>query len=66
MDFIGVDAYFPVSDQKNSRSSAHKSRLGKVEKQLVRFRKHDKNLFAEYGYVSADYAGREPWKSLTN
>jgi hypothetical protein len=65
MDFIGVDAYFPVSDQKTPDLLTTKAGWEKWKTELSSLsRKHDKNiLFAEYGYVSADYAGKEPWKS---
>ena len=65
LDFIGVDAYFPVSD----------SQTPTVEDCLKGWRKHtnvikglsnafDKPiLFTEFGYRSVDFAGKEPWKS---
>ncbi|WP_299885272.1 glycoside hydrolase [uncultured Lacinutrix sp.] len=65
IDYIGVDAYFPVSDNKTPT----------VEECLVGWNKHktvikemaDKYkkpiLFTEFGYRSVDFSGKEPWKS---
>ncbi len=65
LDYIGVDAYFPLSNLKNPSSldlskgwKTHKSGLYQVHK------KHQKPiLFTEYGYRSVNYAGKEPWNS---
>jgi len=65
LDYIGVDAYFPVSESKTPTVEeclkgweAHKpiikSTSVKVGKPV---------LFTEFGYRSVDYAGKEPWKS---
>lgn len=63
LDYIGVDAYFPVSDQKTPDIATVKAGWKKWMVELSSLsRKHNKKiLFAEYGYVSADYAGKEPW-----
>lgn len=65
LDFIGVDAYFPVSESKTPT----------VEECLKGWQKHvttikDKHkafnkpiLFTEFGYRSVDFSGKEPWKS---
>ncbi|AZQ45126.1 glycoside hydrolase [Nonlabens ponticola] len=65
MDYIGVDAYFPLSDQKTPDSTTIANNWKKWKLELSTLsRKHDKQiLFAEYGYISADYAGKEPWKN---
>jgi len=65
LDFIGVDAYFPVSDQKTPDLATAIAGWEKWKLELSSLsRKHNKKiLFAEYGYVSADYAGKEPWQS---
>ncbi|OEK07861.1 glycoside hydrolase [Flavivirga aquatica] len=65
LDYIGVDAYFPVSNSKTPTVSeclegwkAHKPVVFEISK------KHDKPiLFTEFGYRSVDYSGKEPWKS---
>jgi hypothetical protein len=65
LDFIGVDAYFPVSDNQtpsvaNCKAGwqAHKRAITSVSK------KYDRPiLFTEYGYRSVDFTGKEPWVS---
>jgi len=65
LDYIGVNAYFPLSKSQNINSmllnkgwSKHKQALKalshKEEKQI---------LFTEYGYRSIDYTAKEPWAS---
>lgn len=65
MDFIGVDAYFPVSEEQTP--SIEKARDGwkkwKAEMKGVSEKNNKKVLFTEFGYRSVDYAGKEPWKS---
>lgn len=65
MDYVGIDAYFPVSDNKTPG----------VEECIKGWQQHKKNisevsnknnkpvLFTEFGYRSVDYSGKEPWKS---
>lgn len=65
LDYIGVDAYFPVSDLKTP--SVEECKLGWQKHKMVlediskTFNK--KILFTEFGYRSVDYAGKEPWRS---
>jgi hypothetical protein len=65
LDFIGIDAYFPVSDSKTPTVEdclkgweLHKPVIKSVsetyKKQVV---------FTEFGYRSVDFTGKEPWKS---
>jgi hypothetical protein len=65
LDYIGVDAYFPVSESKTP--SVEESKVGwkkwKDELKGVSEKEKKKILFAEFGYRSVDYAGKEPWKS---
>ena len=65
LDYIGVDAYFPIS---NNKTPTVESCLEgwKTHKQVVynMSQKHNKPiLFTEYGYRSVDYAGKSPWVS---
>ena len=65
LDYIGIDAYFPVSDSKTPTVEDCLEGL-KAHKQVVYnlSKKNDKPvLFTEFGYRSVDYAGKEPWKS---
>ncbi|MDO1501549.1 glycoside hydrolase [Winogradskyella maritima] len=64
LDFIGIDAYFPVSDEQTPS----------FEKCMEGWKRHvpviqglsesvqKPILFTEYGYRSVDYTGKEPWK----
>lgn len=63
LDYIGIDAYFPISDEKSPSVKElelgwqkHKTTINKVRTQF------DKPvLFTEYGYRSVDYTAKEPW-----
>jgi hypothetical protein len=65
LDYIGVDAYFPVSDQFTPELDVVKKnwKKWKLEMSTLSRKRNKKILFTEYGYISADYAGREPWKN---
>jgi hypothetical protein len=65
LDYIGVDAYFPVSDSKTPTVEeclegwkAHKTVIKALSNQYKK-----PVLFTEYGYRSVDFAGKEPWVS---
>ncbi|MEE9407915.1 MAG: glycoside hydrolase [Polaribacter sp.] len=65
LDFIGIDAYFPVSDKKTPTVEefelgwqAHKTEIKGIQKKF-----NKPVLFTEFGYRSVDYAGKKPWKS---
>jgi ppGpp synthetase/RelA/SpoT-type nucleotidyltranferase len=65
MDYIGVDAYFPLSDQKTPTVEeleagwkSHKNIIQEVQKKF-----NKPILFTEFGYRSVHYTGKEPWKS---
>ncbi len=68
LDFIGVDAYFPVSEAQTP--TVEECLEGwKVHKQTIKAlnKTYGKPiLFTEYGYRSLDYAGKEPWNSDHN
>lgn len=64
LDFIGVDAYFPMCNLitpsvANAKASWEK---WKVDLSTLSRKRNKPILFTEYGYISADYAGLEPWK----
>ena len=65
LDYIGIDAYFPVSDSKTPTVSECLESWKKYKDTIQEFSiKFDKPiLFTEYGYRSVDYSGKEPWKS---
>ena len=63
LDYIGVDAYFPVSENKTPTVEdclegwkKHKPIIAQLSKE------HNKPiLFTEYGYRSVDFSGKKPW-----
>ena len=68
LDFIGVDAYFPVSELKTP--TVEDARKGwqpwKLEMKNVSEANQKPILFTEYGYRSVDFSGKEPWVSDRN
>ncbi len=65
LDYIGIDAYFPISDSKTP--SNEEIILGWREHKNNIMRTQSENnipvLFTEYGYRSVDYAGKAPWET---
>ncbi|TXD48034.1 glycoside hydrolase family 113 [Polaribacter sp. IC073] len=65
LDFIGIDAYFPLSDKKSPTIAEYE--LGwKVHKAaILKVQQHSKKpvIFTEFGYRSIDFNGKEPWDS---
>lgn len=64
LDYIGIDAYFPVSDQATPSVEdclkgweKHKQGLKTFSETLDR-----PILFTEFGYRSVDYTAKEPWR----
>jgi Glycoside Hydrolase Family 113 len=65
LDYIGIDAYFPVSDNKTPTVEdckagwqEHKALIQTYSKQF-----NKPVIFTEFGYRSVDFTGKEPWKS---
>lgn len=65
LDFIGVNAYFPISDAQTPHLAEVKKSWQPIKQRLqkISLSKSKKILFSEYGYRSMDYAGKKPWKS---
>jgi hypothetical protein len=65
LDFIGIDAYFPLSEVVTP--TLEEARAGwqpwKIEMKQISEAHERPILFTEYGYRSVDYSGKEPWKS---
>ncbi len=68
LDFIGIDAYFPISDNRTPSVEdcirgwdAHKPIIKKYADSI-----NKPVVFTEYGYRSVDYSAKEPWKSDRN
>lgn len=68
LDFVGVDAYFPLSEKRGP--SLEELRKGWIPhiKSLEKYahRVQKPILFTEYGYLSTDYAARRPWETDRN
>lgn len=64
LDYIGVDAYFPLSDQKEPSVAHLKKQWNPIKQQLHTFADgQDKPLlFTEFGYQSVDYTADGHWK----
>ena len=65
LDFIGIDAYFPLSDDKTPQVKELlvswqpvKDRIEKLQRKVGK-----PIVFTEWGYESEDYAGKTPWGS---
>lgn len=65
LDYIGVDAYFPLCESKSP--TIEELELGwkphKEEIQKIQSRYQKPVLFTEFGYRSVDFTGKEPWDS---
>ncbi|MEX0313372.1 MAG: glycoside hydrolase TIM-barrel-like domain-containing protein [Allomuricauda sp.] len=63
LDFIGVDAYFPLSEKqhptKEELSSGWQRWKTKLEDLSKQYNKP--TLFTEFGYRSMDYTAKKPW-----
>jgi hypothetical protein len=63
LDYIGIDAYFPITESQNPTLKELKQGwLPWKEKLKITATTFNKPiLFTEYGYRSMDYAAKEPW-----
>ncbi len=65
LDFIGIDAYFPLSEKKSPGLKdfemgwkPHKTQIESIQKKYKR-----PILFTEFGYRSIHYTGVAPWQA---
>ncbi|MCK8521120.1 glycoside hydrolase [Aquimarina sp. D1M17] len=65
LDYIGIDAYFPVSQNQSPSLEDCKQGWQKHKKEIIALKDKVKKpvLFTEYGYRSIQYTGKEPWDS---
>ena len=65
LDYIGIDAYFPVSNSITPTIEECKAGWGNtliaINNHRIKFNKPV--LFTEYGYRSIDKCGKEPWST---
>ncbi|MGG8496367.1 glycoside hydrolase family 113 [Tenacibaculum sp. TC6] len=65
LDFIGIDAYFPLSDKKSPTIEELTKGWEAHKKEIIKIRERFSKpvLFTEYGYRSVHFTGKEPWSS---
>lgn len=65
LDYIGIDAYYPISESKTPTLEEARQGWQAYKKAILQLHlKHNKPiLFTEYGYRSLDFAGKTPWES---
>lgn len=65
LDFIGVDAYFPLSDKKTPTVADFELGWKPYKDEIIRIQKQFNKpiLFTEFGYRSVDFTGKKPWDS---
>ncbi len=68
LDFIGIDAYFPLSDQKTPTVSELELAWVPIAQDIKHVSKKEGKpvLFTEFGYRSVDYTALEPWEGNHN
>lgn len=64
LDYIGIDAYFPLSDQKSPTLKALEEGWSVHKKEMLGVQQKFKKpiLFTEFGYRSIDYTAKKPWE----
>ncbi|MGB5273244.1 MAG: glycoside hydrolase TIM-barrel-like domain-containing protein [Flavobacteriaceae bacterium] len=63
LDYIGIDAYFPLSDEKSPSVEQLRTGWQRWKPSIAALAK-EKNkpvLFTEFGYRSMDYTAKKPW-----
>tara|TARA_R110002124_G_scaffold286740_1_gene468522 strand:- start:2873 stop:3877 length:1005 start_codon:yes stop_codon:yes gene_type:complete len=65
IDYIGVDAYFPLSDKKTPSVLDFEKGWKPHKNQIIEIQQKFKKpiLFTEFGYRSVDFNGKKPWES---
>ena len=63
IDFIGIDAYFPLTNEKTPTLKRLAKAWIPVKSRIEKLSKiYDKKvIFTEYGYQSKDFTANEPW-----
>ena len=63
MDFIGMNAYFPISNRKNPDALLIKSAWNTIKVDVMALARAQSKpiLFTEFGWRNVDYSGKEPW-----
>lgn len=68
LDFIGIDAYFPLSDKKTPSVQELEQAWIPIANDIKHTSKKEGKpiIFTEYGYRSVDYSALEPWEGNYN
>ncbi|UOY08205.1 glycoside hydrolase [Muricauda sp. SCSIO 64092] len=63
LDYIGVDAYFPLSEARNPTPEQMREGWQKWKSAMQEMSDHYQTpiLFTEFGYRSMDYTAKKPW-----
>lgn len=68
LDYIGIDAYFPLSDAANPSvkelNTAWEKHIKKME--VLQKKSNKKIIFTEFGYRNSDFAAEAPWTETKN
>ena len=64
LDYIGVDAYFPLSPEKTPSKSILENSWKPIKAEIKALSSKYKKpiLFTEFGYQSKNFTGKEPWE----
>ncbi|TPN87254.1 glycoside hydrolase family 113 [Aquimarina algicola] len=65
LDYIGIDAYFPVAQSQTPKVEEIRKgwQTSKNNIKMLQSKINKPVLFTEYGYRSVDYTGKTPWES---
>lgn len=65
LDYIGIDAYFPVCEDQTPTIECAKQGWQRWKEEVSAFAKAQdrKVIFTEFGYRSVNFTGKEPWKA---
>lgn len=68
LDYIGISAYFPLTDQKTPTLNSLSAKWRPIKSKLGKFaKKHKKSIvFTEYGYLSIDRCAWRAWELEKN
>ncbi len=63
LDYIGIDAYFPLSEEKSPTVGQLRTGWQRWKTSIATLadQKNKPVLFTEYGYRSMDYTAKKPW-----
>jgi ppGpp synthetase/RelA/SpoT-type nucleotidyltranferase len=63
VDYIGIDAYFPLSEEKTPTVEQLREGWQKWKEKIATLSKQKKKqvIFTEFGYRSMDYTAKKPW-----